>query len=812
MDITAADRFKRGQRAAALWVAAVGAVLVVAAAALFVAVRWNDLPPEAKLAVMLGLTGAFLLAGFSVRRTLPTTGSVLYHLGAFLLPIDLAAINLRIGLRWEELLLAEGILGIVSFTVLGLVWRSSVLRWAASASVVAAALGLGGTTPIPAALALAVTAAAFSIRQPRSAPVLAWATIAGFAPVYSFLLDRLGGMGEQLAMLGLDAARDPVAALATGALATAVLLRTAHLERDVGLVFLGLGAFAASTLTAWLGADVFSAADTLAVPSVFVAIEIFALVLARDAFWSRPARWIASGAEVAVGFFALGTLGFVALAPLMGSSIFSIEPDGVGGVAFAILALGSAICAVRYAGTPLKIVGRHLAAVAAATFAITAVQIGTASTLATGSMMVAGAATLFLLRHPLTDAAAGLAAIYAPLTAHAYPAGSFLFAGASAAALVASAISGSRAALVAERWRRASLISVAVLTVGIGSVFGAAATGGPFAGLAFVLGCWLIAFATDFIDRSLAYIPRIGALLVLFAAGPWTSSDRLIVVATLVALLALDAIRNNEARQAFVAIVPLQVVVGDLGLLAGLRLEHAGIVVSVGAVVWAGLAEAVGGRWRDPLRAAAIVGTGVGMVMAAGDPAAFGATMLVAGGLGVAAGLVTAMSGLTHAGGVALTIGTWIELATGGVAITEAYVAPVACHLVLAGMWARRNAQVSSWAAYAPSVAMLGGAGVIERIAQGSGWHALLAGSVGVVAVAVGGSRRLAGPLITGTALLGVVVGYESLAVVATVPTWGWLALGGSALLATGIALERADTSPVEAGRRVVDVIAANFD
>jgi hypothetical protein len=186
--------------------------------------------------------------------------------------------------------------------------------------------------------------------------------------------------------------------------------------------------------------------------------------------------------------------------------------------------------------------------------------------------------------------------------------------------------------------------------------------------------------------------------------------------------------------------------------------------------------------------------------------------VLIAGGLAVGAGILGGLPLLTHAGGAALAIGTWIELATGGVAVTEAYIAPVACHLLLAGLWARRTTELSSWAAYAPAIAMIGGAGVVERIADGSGWHAIVAGAVGVAAVGIGGWRKLAGPLFTGTALLAVVVGYESLAVVATVPTWGWLALGGSALLATGVALERADTSPVEAGRRVVDVITTNFD
>ena len=50
-----------------------------------------------------------------------------------------------------------------------------------------------------------------------------------------------------------------------------------------------------------------------------------------------------------------------------------------------------------------------------------------------------------------------------------------------------------------------------------------------------------------------------------------------------------------------------------------------------------------------------------------------------------------------------------------------------------------------------------------------------------------------------------------TLTALAGVPTWGWLCLGGALLLSVGIALERSDTSPVEAGRRVVDVVAERF-
>ena len=51
----------------------------------------------------------------------------------------------------------------------------------------------------------------------------------------------------------------------------------------------------------------------------------------------------------------------------------------------------------------------------------------------------------------------------------------------------------------------------------------------------------------------------------------------------------------------------------------------------------------------------------------------------------------------------------------------------------------------------------------------------------------------------------------ESLVVTRAVPTWGWLALGGTVLVGAGIAMERAETGPVESGRRLVDVVSERY-
>jgi hypothetical protein len=282
----------------------------------------------------------------------------------------------------------------------------------------------------------------------------------------------------------------------------------------------------------------------------------------------------------------------------------------------------------------------------------------------------------------------------------------------------------------------------------------------------------------------------------------------------------------------------VQLLLAEVARAAGLEPAGIGLTLAVGAIAWSGLAAVVEDPWRTPFLAAAGAGLGLGALAASGDPAAFSSVVLITGGLLVAAGLVSGRALTGHAGGVLLALGIGGHLVAAGVGAPEPYVVPLAAQLVVAGAQARRRSAaspkpgpspesglpygrdrfgssglspVSSWVAYGPAVALLGGVALAERLGGGAGWHALVAGAVGVTAVAAGGMWRLAGPLVLGTGLLVVVTAHESLTALAGVPTWAWLAAGGSFLLATGVALERSDTSPVEAGRRVVDVLSERF-
>src|SRR5256885_5204870 len=185
--------------------AGTGAFLLVSAAAVFVAVHWSRLPDEAKLGLVVGLTGAALAGGHALSRKLPSTGSVVFHLGAFLMPVDLAGFNQRLGVGWRMHPLAPGATSSVSFFTLSRANRSPVLRWAASAGVVVLTGGVAAVTGVPAALTLAAAAVITQRLWPKAKEAVAWALVAGMAPVISLAVSSITdgrGVLTQLGFLG----------------------------------------------------------------------------------------------------------------------------------------------------------------------------------------------------------------------------------------------------------------------------------------------------------------------------------------------------------------------------------------------------------------------------------------------------------------------------------------------------------------------------------------------------------------------------------------------------------------------------------
>ncbi len=375
----------------------------------------------------------------------------------------------------------------------------------------------------------------------------------------------------------------------------------------------------------------------------------------------------------------------------------------------------------------------------------------------------------------------------------------------------------------ALRWSgRGGSIPTALLTASASLlVVSAAAFAGEQTGLGItaaalvaVFAAWAMAFVAERASLVASFVARAPMVVAPLFALAGTDLEALPVALAATLLFVVDAIRTDDHRIGFGAVFTTPVAVLVVAGASGLATAETGVALAVAAAVLAGLALLTPGRWRLPVLATAASSLALGLPMAAVDPVRFAETVILSGGLLVAAGITLRHSLVAHLGGVVATIGVALHLVADGVGVTEPYLVPVALQLAIAGWQLRRRTEeaISSWIAFGPSIGMLGGAALVERIDGGDAWHALLAGAVGVVAVAAGGWKRLAGPLFLGTALVGSVTVLESLHTLAGVPTWAWLAAGGATLLATGIGLERAATSPAEAGRRLVDVVAERFD
>ena len=327
---------------------------------------------------------------------------------------------------------------------------------------------------------------------------------------------------------------------------------------------------------------------------------------------------------------------------------------------------------------------------------------------------------------------------------------------------------------------------------------------------------WVLGVALDRTQSAsfppLGVAPRVASLAILVPAVVVLSSGQAALLAGAIVLAAAtEALRLDQPPLALIAGVaaPVTAVFGALAI--GLSPDEAGLAAAVAAAVPLGLAGVVGERWRPAFVFSTLALAAPRLVLAFGEPSTAATALLVVGGLLIAVGLTAGQPALCVPGGVVAAFGYWMHLDLAGVDAADAYVLPVAIALLLVGVDAHRRQAASSWFTFAPPALLLGGTALAERIDTSMGIHAVVAGGVGVVAVAAGGRWRLIGPLVTGTALLVSLTVYETLAVTAGIPTWGWLALGGSSLLAAGLAMDHAETGPVEAGRRVVDVLGERF-
>jgi hypothetical protein len=774
-------------------------------------------------------TGAALVTARGLRPSLPATAGALLHLGAFLVPVDVAAIGVRAELDWSTLLLAEGLVAVATFGWAARSERSVVLRWAFAAAVVALAGGIGATTALPAPLVLAACAAG-ALALHRDHAAVAWAAVAGIAPLLTFL-DGLALTGQRtFERLGLVGDQPRAAALLTGALAAVVLAVAGRRRDDVGLALLGALVASTGAVASWTGLDRDPEDSLVGLAVVFLLLEAVAFATRRDAFWSRPAGILARAGELAAG---LVTGPLVLIAVLV---VLFEETDPRAALAAAVLGLGWVAAELRTGtgrrsstiGVGVSMVG----AVALATGAPTAVAVALAA-VATAAVLLprlpkrrdpGAPGTTPSGPRPGANLLATVAAVAAPLAAAGTSTLTAVLTGALGGVVLTeaavrrtstAAVTDARAAAEAESWAWV-LAAFALVPGGLAMAVFASATGRLAAALAG--GAMLASLVAALADRArtasadlpLGTLARIGAVSVLAGTASLPATEVGLVAVVVAVLSILDAVRLRRPEVALGASVAVPVAVGSLSHAAGLSLPSTGVALTVAAAVVAGLGSQLGRRWSHPVLAAVGLAIGSGLTLASADATATADALIVTGGIGLAAAIAAGRLDGVYGSGAVITGGTWLRLADGGVGASEPYLLPVCALLLIAGLRAR-SIGTSSWIAYGPLVGLLGGSALLERMAGGPGWHALVGGAVGILAVVAGGAWRLAAPLLLGSGLLVALVAFETLAITSGFPTWVWLGLGGSALLAAGVAMERHEIGPLETGRRLVDVVTDRY-
>lgn len=826
----------------AAWVAGLGALLLLAAAATFLAMQWDVMGATVRIALVGGLTAAAIVGGARLRRPLPVVGSVVFHLGVLLLPIDALGLAIQLGapgwVRWT----AVGLTAVVALPPLAVAGRAPLLGLAALAGVPVAATGLAMVGwPAPALLVAGAGLALLPLAD-RAAPVglgpmvrtgsillPVAAVVAGVAVELLSVLPT-GGVTATAAAAGWLAAW-PVRAAVAAIVAVTLALRARH--GDPRLVAVAIGTSVLALLHLVLPEATPRAVQLWTPAILWLAVEAAALGMGRATVGGRRLRATAAVGEViatpvAVLVLALlldpvivvGTDGVLAGLVLLAAGAWSVaavrwhrDDARVPPVLLLVLALWHALAAAGLLGA-----SRETAAVAALVLAFLPLLprvLGRRRDASIVPMTLDLSATLLLL-----VAAGGLA----DQTAHA------LLVAVLAPLAVLPLLKP-----VADRGLPAAggstAVSAALLVGGVGvlATAGVGPAGLPSGVAGLVVGVTALATATAAAGcRPVAEVARaVAAVAGLITALPtgWllpmaatsTSGDggqvaalgigagALLPATFLGILLLLDALvdRGAVARTGAVLVLLRAVTVGML--MAGADVEVVGAaLLTLGTA--AALTVAVGGRSVSrasilPGGAVAIVAIPVGWVLL-GDAAVLrSAALLAAGAVAVVVGLLSRRHALAHTGAALATLGAWSLLSEIDSTALDLWLLPVAVQLGLAGAAVRRHGELSSWFAYVPPILLVGLPAVLERVAGGPGWHGLLAGVLGVVAVVVGGRLGLRGPLVVGAVLVVVVVAVETLTVVVSLPTWAWLTVGGIVLLLAAASIERLGRTPGEAAR-----------
>ena len=842
----------------ATWVAGLGALLLLAAAATFLAVRWDALGATARIAIVGGATVAAVLGGDRLRRTLPAVGGVLFHLGALLVPIDALGLTLQFGAPGWARWLAVGVTSIVALPLLAVLGRSPLLGVAALLGVPIAATGTAMVLGAPPAVLVAATGLALVPLATRPRPEsLSPALTAG--SILLPVLAVVAGVGLELAV-ALGAEGVSATAAAAGWLAdwpvraaTAVLVILALALRaragDARILAVAIVTGTLALLHLVLPPATPRAVQLWTPAVLWLALEVTWLAVARTGSELRGRVGRGLGAAVLVAEL-LAVPVALAVAALVLDPFRAATGDAVlaGALGIAGAAWAAAVWRLQRDGDTLmgaEVDGRPAAPLVGvlAVWHLVAAGLlaGVGARPLLGAVLLVAALPLALrAAGRRTDAPLRIAGIDLVAVLLLLGGTEGLTAGGGDALLVALLapvlVLPLLGPLAAKGLAHTGLVTVpaALLLVAFVGTMGDTGTRALGLSVGFVgilVGVTALAVAwVSGASRPLAEGGRVVAVLAglttTLPAGaflPWPVADpvvhglvrelagvsaRALLPSLLLGLLLLvDATRDRGPLALTGTSLVLLRAVSALGLAAGVDVEVVGaglLAIGLAAAITAGVgARALPRPLVVATSVVALLVTPIGWLLL-GDAGVLRATSLLVAGVGsLAVGLALRRWALAHTGAAIATLGTWSLLVQLESTALDLFLLPVAVQLVLAGAAARRAGDTSSWIAYAPAVALVGLPALLERLWGGPGWHGLLAGAVGIAAVALGGARGLRGPVVVGVVLVVAVVVTETLTVVVGVPTWAWLTVGGVALLATAAVIERLAQTPGSAARKV---------
>lgn len=844
--------------------AATGALLLLVAAGTFLAVSWDVLGMTARVAVVASITAAAIIGGHRLRQVLPAVGAVLFHLGALLLPVDALGLALQLDLSAEATWILTGAVTLVALPPLAITGRSRVLAAAAIVGVPVLATGLGLAGVVAPSLVVAVAAAlslaTLRLRGTRVARIwrggpVALAATSVLLPLVAAVLDTTLARGRVAAAIG-SAGWVPtswvmpviVGAVAVGTVATAARVLSSRRLAALAPVLGGVAA-----IVAVLPEGSPRLAVLLAAPVFLLLVEVVAIIAHGDDAFAVPMQWTAAVVEVAASFGAVVAAQLV-VAPevLIGTAA---DPELAVALAVATVALATAVVRYRLPGgtvgaVPVLLAGAvALHGVAALTVALPGDRTALAATLL---LAVAGAGLLHAVRRL---PAAGTSRSADPARAAVVLTLVVLACGAAwntpaalPVALLAAPLVGLhlRSLLVTGHDLATPTTAIAAPVAALASLLlaGVAGDAGPTSDLlavghlegvvvqvaVAVVALFALAVTIDRLAAAADVVRGLGVVALLFVAGvreiPMdllggvTTSGQmtalellrpvpalLVVLGPAAVWLVLDAVR---LRRTSVAVLAAPVVVrltatvvtgfGFGPVVLGSVLMGLGLLALIGALTTRELAL------RAALAVVAVVAVLPGWALIGVTPEARAIALVAVGLAAVAIGVARRNLVVGHGGGIVATVGIWLLLDLRSIDAVDVWTLPVAVQLVAAGMRARRAGTVSSWAVDVPPLLLVAVPAIGERLAGGSGIHALLAGALAVVAVVYGGAAGRGGPLTSGILVLLTVVAVETVAYAALVPTWAWLAVAGSVLLGAAVLIERKGLSPARAVGKLRDL------